>query len=176
MAREHDVKTPFATLLLRDGTLYFIGLLSINLLNIVGKTTNVYIYADGFSIPLSSIIITRFFLNLRQLAHGSPDDTPRPSFVLERVPDPVHCQPYSLRFASFVGNMDESLMDGSEDDDRDVAWDDDVQDELDNARLNAQIMHDSRDTSAAPFGDPLPEEVMEGERQVDQAAYVEPLV
>ncbi|EMD31697.1 hypothetical protein CERSUDRAFT_77971 [Gelatoporia subvermispora B] len=176
MAREHNVKTPLMNLLLRDGTLYFTCLLSLNLLNIVGKMTNVFTFAVAFSTPLSSIIITHFLLNLRQLAHGSPDDASCPSFVRDGTPDPIHSQTSSLRFGSFVGNMGESLMDGSEDDDRDVAWDDDVQDNVDNARLDAQIIHDLPDASAAPVGDPLPEEVMEGETRLDRAADVGHLV
>lgn len=72
--------------------------------------------------------------------------------------------------------MGESLMDGSEDDDRDKAWDDDVQDNVDNARLDAQIIHDLPDASAAPVGDPLPEEVMEGKTRLDRAADVGHLV
>ncbi|EMD31693.1 hypothetical protein CERSUDRAFT_69189 [Gelatoporia subvermispora B] len=170
MAHEHNVKTPLMTLLLRD------GLLSINLLNVVGQTTNIFAYAGAFSTPLSSIIITHFLLNLRQLAHGSPDDTSRPSFTRDGAPDAVHSQSSSLRFGSFVGNMGESLIDGSEDDDRDVNWDDDVQHNVDDACLDAQIIYDSPDASAVPVRDALPEDVMEGERQVDQVADLEPLV
>ncbi|EMD31618.1 hypothetical protein CERSUDRAFT_119661 [Gelatoporia subvermispora B] len=172
MVREHNVKTPLMTLLLRDGTLYFIGLLSINLLNIVGRTTNVFVYAGGFSTQLSAIIITHFLLNLRQLAHGSPDDTSRQSSVRDGQPDAVRSRTSSLRFGSFVGNMGESLVHGSEDNDRDVAWDDDSQDAVNNTRLDAQ----TPDASAARVCYPLPEEVMENERQADQAADVGSLV
>ncbi|EMD31624.1 hypothetical protein CERSUDRAFT_119664 [Gelatoporia subvermispora B] len=177
MVREHNVKTPLMTMLLRDGTFYFLGLLTLNALNLAGQTTNVFSYASTFSTPLSAMIITHFPLSLRQLAHGSSDNTSRPSFVQDGTSDPVHSQTSSLRFGSFVGNMSESLMDGSEDDDRDVAWDNDVQNDVDDVRLDAQIIHDSSGVSStpAPVSDPMPEDIVEGEKRLDQAANVGPL-
>ncbi|EMD31613.1 hypothetical protein CERSUDRAFT_100282 [Gelatoporia subvermispora B] len=140
MARELDVKTPLMTLLLRDGTLYFVALLSLNALNIAGFATNVFTFASTFSIPLSSIIITHFLLNLRQLAHASDDDNSRPSFVRDRDPDQVHSRTSSLRYSSFVGNMCESLDHGSENNDEDLSWDgDDGQDDTEYLRSSADL-------------------------------------
>ncbi|EMD31599.1 hypothetical protein CERSUDRAFT_78046 [Gelatoporia subvermispora B] len=150
MACEHKVKVPLMILLLRDGTLYFM---------------------------LSSIMITHFLLNLRQLAHVSPDDTSRPSFVREGEHDTVHSQTSSLRFASFMGNMGEMLVHESEDDDRDMVWDDDnVRGNAAHAGLDIQSINHSPDASGAPVHNPSPGGIMEDERQVEQAADYEPLV
>ena len=69
---------------------------------------------------LSSIIITRFLLNLREAATnpGPQDEESRPSFVRSRD----HGSTSSLRFGSFVGNMGE-LLDRGEDEDDDLSWD-----------------------------------------------------
>ncbi|EMD31627.1 hypothetical protein CERSUDRAFT_100293 [Gelatoporia subvermispora B] len=123
MARGLNVKAPLMTLILRDGTLYFVGLLSINVLSLVGWATNVFTDAGVFSTPLCSIIITHFLLNLRQLAHGSTDGISRPHSGREGTPDPVDSQTSSLQFGLFVGNMGESLVHGSENDDHKLAWD-----------------------------------------------------
>ncbi|EMD33636.1 hypothetical protein CERSUDRAFT_67814 [Gelatoporia subvermispora B] len=67
----HGIQSPLTTLLIQDGT----GLLLLNILNIVGQTTNAFVYAASFSTPLTSFIITHFFLNLRQVAHETGTDS-----------------------------------------------------------------------------------------------------
>jgi len=124
-ALKNNIRTPVATMLLRDGTVYFLGLLSLNILNIVGTSTNVFAYATDFTTPLSSIIITHFSLNLRQVAYGpqsNVDDSHSPSFVQTGHAGQVRSRMSSLRFASFVGNMGEQLNHGSDSDDFDMAW------------------------------------------------------
>ncbi|EMD34705.1 hypothetical protein CERSUDRAFT_116893 [Gelatoporia subvermispora B] len=101
-----------SAVLLRDGTAYFLALLSLNLLNIVGNVTNFFSLASSFFIPLSSIIITRFFLNLRQSAYstqGSADSgASQFSFICaddSQLPTPRS----DVKLSNFVGPMGEIL-------------------------------------------------------------------
>ncbi|EMD31619.1 hypothetical protein CERSUDRAFT_78066 [Gelatoporia subvermispora B] len=150
MSRKHNVKTPLMTLLLRDGTLYFVGFLSLIALNIAGLSTNVFTYATAFIQPLCSIIITHFLLNLRQLAHASDDDNSRPSFVRDKDPGQIRSHTSRLRFDSFVGDMDESLDRGSENGDADMGWDgDDAQDGMKHPRAGADLSADLQNASIA---------------------------
>ncbi|EMD31616.1 hypothetical protein CERSUDRAFT_100286 [Gelatoporia subvermispora B] len=176
MAREHNVKTPLMTMLLRDGTLYFLGLLSLNVLNLAGQVTNVFTRASAFSTPLSAIIITHFLINLRQLADVSANVISDPSFVREGAPNVIQSQTSSLRFGSFVGNMGESLVHGSKHDNRDEVWDEDVQDAAGHLSVNTQIIQESPNASVASARSPFYDEVMEDEMRLDQAADVGPLV
>ncbi|EMD31622.1 hypothetical protein CERSUDRAFT_100291 [Gelatoporia subvermispora B] len=157
MAREHNVKTPLMNLLLRDGTLYFVCLLLLNALNIAGTATNVFTYAGAFSTSLSSIIITHFLLNLRQLAYASDDDNSRPSFVRDGDPDQVRSHTSSLRFGSFVGNMGESLGHDSENGDADLVWDDDnAEDDAEPSRPSAEVGLEVVDAPTAFAGENAP--------------------
>ncbi|EMD39750.1 hypothetical protein CERSUDRAFT_71615 [Gelatoporia subvermispora B] len=68
---------PLLKLLLRDeqdaqqtpGTMYFLALLALNVLNIIGWSTNAFIFSvEDFTTPLSSLIMSHFLMNLRQLS------------------------------------------------------------------------------------------------------------
>ncbi|OBZ72798.1 hypothetical protein A0H81_07334 [Grifola frondosa] len=72
-AQQAQVKASLLTLLLRDGTIYFVVLLILNALhivfNFVEQVPFVSIFADAFT----SILISRFILNLREVdihVHG----------------------------------------------------------------------------------------------------------
>ncbi|KAI0646257.1 hypothetical protein C8Q79DRAFT_926268 [Trametes meyenii] len=71
-AVEANVKTSLLTLLLRDGTIYFIILLILNILHIIVRITAQANFITTFEEPLTSILISRFIMNLREL-----DYTPR---------------------------------------------------------------------------------------------------
>ncbi|OCH87695.1 hypothetical protein OBBRIDRAFT_837171 [Obba rivulosa] len=106
-ARRSDIKVPISTLLLRDGTLYFIVLLVVNIMNIVGWYTDVFVEtASLFSTPLSSIIITHFLLNLRQAANAPEDDNHVDTLYLSFV----HSGDSGVRFGSFVDNIGADLV------------------------------------------------------------------
>lgn len=99
-AVEANMKTTTVTLLLRDGTFYFIVLLVINVLHLTLSLTNVFSDVTYFSTAMSSVIVSRFLLNLRQvhMEDNYPDE--QPSFVssISRISD--------VRFAStVVGNL-----------------------------------------------------------------------
>ncbi|EMD35996.1 hypothetical protein CERSUDRAFT_96219 [Gelatoporia subvermispora B] len=125
MAREHNIKTPLMTMLFRDGALYFLCLLSLNVLSIVGILTHTFIWAARFLTSLSSIIITHFLLNLRQLQYGSENSSEMscPSFVRNGEPEQARSHgSASIRFGSLIGNMGESLIHGSNIGDAEEPW------------------------------------------------------
>jgi len=123
-ARRNNISTPLAAALLRNGVLYFLSLLSLQILGFVGTQAASFNYISGniFNSVLpaaGSIVITHFLLNLRQIANGTQNDsldTSRPSFV--------RSQRASIRFASFVDNMGEQLSHGDDAGviDAEVSW------------------------------------------------------
>ncbi|EMD33242.1 hypothetical protein CERSUDRAFT_98836 [Gelatoporia subvermispora B] len=165
IAREHNVKMPVMTILLRDGTFYFIGLLSLNVLNIVGITTNAFTLATLFLTPLSSAIITHFLLNLRQVALDSDYDDNCPSFVREGPPEQLCSRASSLRVGSFLDHMGGSLAHGSEEDDIDAAWDNDVQQDRGYPPTGAQMMSGSEDSLV--FQGHVPNDTAKDDEQAD---------
>ncbi|OCH91914.1 hypothetical protein OBBRIDRAFT_791776 [Obba rivulosa] len=119
MKREADhlkMKTPLVSMLLLDGTVYFLVLLALNVLQIAATTTNVFVDTANFFItPISSIIISYFLLNLRQAAQASVENNTeyrRPSFVHSQIGEQSLSQQPSVRFASFIDNMGEMLDHG----------------------------------------------------------------
>ncbi|KAI0729078.1 hypothetical protein C8Q72DRAFT_831252 [Fomitopsis betulina] len=129
-ARAISLKTPMVTLLLRDGTIYFTLLLVLNVLHLALEITDVFWDITYFVTGFSSIIVSRFLLNLRQVGaaeSGAGADSgvgSRPSFVASH--------PSRLVFASVVlGNLGEQLdlpygepLSGSEDLDLDMDFSD----------------------------------------------------
>ncbi|EMD34572.1 hypothetical protein CERSUDRAFT_97167 [Gelatoporia subvermispora B] len=129
LKREADrvgIATPLATMMLRDGTIYFLALLALNIIQIVGWTTNSFIYAaTAFETPLSSMIVSRFLMDLRRAAYagtGEPSGETHPSFV--RSANAQQDRPHTpvLRFAPVINDMggnlsfisDDDLVDGDE--------------------------------------------------------------
>ncbi|KAI0925332.1 hypothetical protein AcV7_005603 [Taiwanofungus camphoratus] len=116
---QHSDLTSLVSLLLRDGTVYFVVLLVLNLLQVITEDVLKPVIketADYLSIfvpAIESILISRFMMNLRQVYHTSDDDMP--SLHLSSWHASSHHQPQSqtqsLEFTSrFVGNMGASLM------------------------------------------------------------------
>ncbi|KZT09391.1 uncharacterized protein LAESUDRAFT_810983 [Laetiporus sulphureus 93-53] len=74
-SRKSNVGSSLAMLLLRDGTLYITVLLAFSVLEIIllksSGRQSIFAgnYINAFSIPLSSILINRFLLNLRQASN-----------------------------------------------------------------------------------------------------------
>lgn len=146
----HGARAPLATLLLRDGTLYFMALLCLNILNIAGQSTNVFVYAAQFTVPLSSIIITHFFLNLHQISHPTRGDADDSHFM----------QQSSLRFATFVGNMGEHLDHGTDPvpiTDSDLDWEPTSSDAVkglgDATRADPHEQHDEESNKTSEVAD-----------------------
>ncbi|EMD39477.1 hypothetical protein CERSUDRAFT_91985 [Gelatoporia subvermispora B] len=108
------------------GTVYFMIVLSINIIQTAGNATNIFTNTVVFNTPITSIIISRFLLNLRGVAYkqrGDGIDDSCPPFVMEQNNhEHEHDRPGSdnLRFASFIGNMGAELYYAGEDyDDKD---------------------------------------------------------
>ncbi|KAI0769555.1 hypothetical protein BC629DRAFT_792037 [Irpex lacteus] len=100
-ARRLNIKAPLAAMLLRDGTLYFVILLILNVLQIIGRNVPILNALDivaPFFDTLPPLIVCRFILDLRQV---KPADS---SWVSRN-------QSHSLQF---VGNMGQSLYFGTE--------------------------------------------------------------
>ncbi|OCH95068.1 hypothetical protein OBBRIDRAFT_831176 [Obba rivulosa] len=114
-ARLLNIDSPLTSALLRDGTAYFLLLLLLNILQILGNATLVFIYVGNYlSPPLYSLVITHFLLSLRQVNWSSTDtvtDGMLPSFVRSQRDEPQSTSLHSsIRFASFVDNMGEILV------------------------------------------------------------------
>ncbi|EMD30894.1 hypothetical protein CERSUDRAFT_100903 [Gelatoporia subvermispora B] len=108
-ATRNNLRTPLVTMLLKNGVLHFFALLCLNLVNILGQTSNVFSFATGFIAPLSSIIISHFLMSLRQVASALQDyeDNVWQASMHSRTWGTS--QSFSLKFASFVDDMGESL-------------------------------------------------------------------
>ncbi|RPD76439.1 hypothetical protein L226DRAFT_569703 [Lentinus tigrinus ALCF2SS1-7] len=124
LTRDARLETSFGTLLLRDGTIYFIVLLAMNVVHMTLNTVkpnNVVQQASYVTIlenPIASVLVSRFILNLREVDQLGPgdasfDDT-LPSFVNSQN------QEGTLRFASrsfadeFSVPLDFDSMDGED--------------------------------------------------------------
>ncbi|KZT65049.1 hypothetical protein DAEQUDRAFT_740914 [Daedalea quercina L-15889] len=73
LARQERISAPLSALLLRDGTIYFGLITIIDILGIVFYTTEVFGGFSYFAYSFTSIILTRFFLNLRKASLGNED-------------------------------------------------------------------------------------------------------
>ncbi|KAI0809274.1 hypothetical protein BC629DRAFT_1106994 [Irpex lacteus] len=102
-ARQQKVVAPLSRLLLRDGTIYFLVLLVINILVPINDITSLanFDFATSFLTTLAPIIICRFILNLRQIDDGGSSL-------------PSGGRSTGLRFAS---NMGQPLHTGIEEED-----------------------------------------------------------
>ncbi|KAL7280898.1 hypothetical protein ACG7TL_005842 [Trametes sanguinea] len=73
--RDVGLGTSFGTLLLRDGTIYFVILVAMNIVHLVLNTVNPNNFVQQASYvtvlenPITSILISRFILNLRAVDH-----------------------------------------------------------------------------------------------------------
>ncbi|KAH9895718.1 hypothetical protein C8Q73DRAFT_789525 [Cubamyces lactineus] len=87
--REANIKASYASLMLRDGTVYFLVLLILNVLHMVLTIlayTEAFIsvsYVSIFTDPIMSILVSRFLLDLRQVDHTGVNavGSELPSFV-----------------------------------------------------------------------------------------------
>ncbi|PCH42681.1 hypothetical protein WOLCODRAFT_89955 [Wolfiporia cocos MD-104 SS10] len=97
-AHRANIKASVVTLLLRDGT----ALLILNVLHLSLSLTNVFLDVTYFVTAFSSIIVSRFLLNLRQIHLVTDDDDSNPSFV-QTSSD----QGTTLEFNSTISTLDQ---------------------------------------------------------------------
>ncbi|KAI0746558.1 hypothetical protein C8Q80DRAFT_779020 [Daedaleopsis nitida] len=122
-----DLHPNIKALLLRDGTVYFLLLLVMNLAQIIFAAkvpgTN---WISFFTPPITSILITRFLLNLRQVAQKS-GRSPSSKGVSSIV---ISTQLPSMRFSTdYLGNLGAPLRTGYDtaSDDTNVWYEDKLQ-------------------------------------------------
>jgi len=90
-----------STLLLRDGTVYFVSLLVLNVVNLIAIRFQSFGSVPALTSVLSSTLISRFFLDLREvyLSGGGLDGS---SSLPSKMSDPL--------FASAAGNLGAPLV------------------------------------------------------------------
>ncbi|KAI0925424.1 hypothetical protein AcW1_002913 [Taiwanofungus camphoratus] len=89
-------------LVLRDGTLYFVLLLLMNIMHVALWVTNVFRYALTFIVPISSITISQFLLNLSHVKVSTSNNTMK----ISSLPAASHLQTSSLAYQStFIASM-----------------------------------------------------------------------
>ncbi|KAH9889400.1 hypothetical protein C8Q73DRAFT_707436 [Cubamyces lactineus] len=119
-ARMARMRVSLTYSLLTDGTLYFVCLLILNVVNIVVNVVDNTSAVSAFQDPITSILVSRFLLNLRDV-HDAGDT--RPSFVQSRSEGATHAA--TVQFAEFVRPMGAELA--FEDwADRSTGWSDEV--------------------------------------------------
>ncbi|OCH91458.1 hypothetical protein OBBRIDRAFT_526138 [Obba rivulosa] len=128
IAWRNNIRSPLGATLLRDGTLYFVLLLMLNVITIMRNITSIFAFTlSGFSTPYFSMAISHFLLNLRRVASNPPALDPiLESSISSRSPG----QRTSLRFRSFVDNIGEDLNHDSELPELDVASQDERKDTI----------------------------------------------
>ncbi|OCH91955.1 hypothetical protein OBBRIDRAFT_833851 [Obba rivulosa] len=111
-----DVDAPLATMLLQDGTMYFLGLLVLNSVQIAGWITNDFtVIAQYFITPLTSIITSHFLMDLRSIAVAPPAND-------AQLDSDNITQRSTIRFSSFVDNMGERLDGASKETEPELEW------------------------------------------------------
>ncbi|EKM56378.1 uncharacterized protein PHACADRAFT_207631 [Phanerochaete carnosa HHB-10118-sp] len=97
-------RSSVSAVLLRDGTVYFIALLVINILQLLTFLNSPFegAYIDGFLQTMPSVLVSRFMLNLRQLNRTAGENNS----------DARHFSRFSASFRmppDFLGNIGEPL-------------------------------------------------------------------
>ncbi|EKM56285.1 uncharacterized protein PHACADRAFT_207564 [Phanerochaete carnosa HHB-10118-sp] len=104
--RRLELGSSISTVLLRDGSLYFVALLAMNILQLL-TFTDAFVeanYADAFLQFMPAVLVQRFMLNLRQLSFHTDDQ--------ESISDAQHFSLLSINFrapSDFLGNIGEPL-------------------------------------------------------------------
>ncbi|OCH86419.1 hypothetical protein OBBRIDRAFT_241626 [Obba rivulosa] len=127
MASNMHVSDTIVAVLLRNGSVYFIALLTFNILSFLNnldvlvrtvRSVRAQVTIDimsAFQIPVTSMVVSHFLLNLREAAYRTPVrilDSRQQSFNFSLNSVPAIPR-QSLRFASVISNMGEDLMFGS---------------------------------------------------------------
>ncbi|KAI0685094.1 hypothetical protein BC835DRAFT_1421587 [Cytidiella melzeri] len=139
-----NIKVPLSEILLRDGTLFFICLLGINVFILLvndlplSEAVGLSIFGGSFVALTPPIIISRFLLNLRQASNQEPESG-------------TVAQKSTTRFKSdmIVGNMGQSLRFGRDEDEDSVTGSEDEHSGIELGELDASPVegfgHDIKD-------------------------------
>ncbi|KAI0645162.1 hypothetical protein C8Q79DRAFT_755391 [Trametes meyenii] len=113
-AHDGQLRMSLTNAILKDGTLYFACLLILNVANIIVNAVPNSSAVSAFQDPITSILVSRFLLNLRDTSGGADVDigSTRPSFV-RSYRDPRRTGAAStLQFADFMNPMGADLDHG----------------------------------------------------------------
>lgn len=103
-SRRLGISLPLSICLIRDGTVYFLCLLAVNIAEVVTYKPHVGTPAAILTSNLPPILINRFILNLRQA------ESPRPSTHESGGPSPSFVATFNYQLdQNIVGNMGEPL-------------------------------------------------------------------
>ncbi|OJT08433.1 hypothetical protein TRAPUB_616 [Trametes pubescens] len=108
-AQVANIRMSLTGAILKDGTLYFACLLILNVVNIIVNAVPNSSAVSAFQDPVTSILVSRFLLNLRDTLGGDMRDT-RPSFVASTRH--AHAASTGMQFANFVDPMGAELDHG----------------------------------------------------------------
>ncbi|EMD35582.1 hypothetical protein CERSUDRAFT_96694 [Gelatoporia subvermispora B] len=113
------------------------ALLSLNALDIIGRISTVFDYTSMFTVPLSSIIISHFLLDLHQTANVSMGDGNSASVQQDGELDQNLSQVSAPVLSSFLSNIGE-FIDYVPSNCNEAIWDDveDVQRDTQNADID----------------------------------------
>ncbi|OCH92632.1 hypothetical protein OBBRIDRAFT_802469 [Obba rivulosa] len=106
-----------------EGILWFSSILMFNIFAMLAAVSSIPKYASLLTIPMNSVIISRFLLGLRKVASTlveDPLEIKNPSFICSQ--HATQSIVSSIRFAYVVGNLGEPLRSRDDDDDSDLDW------------------------------------------------------
>ncbi|KAI0777959.1 hypothetical protein BC629DRAFT_1594680 [Irpex lacteus] len=118
-ASRHNLKVPLNAVLIRDGTFFFLALLALNIYEILSNNIPSLSLSTSNSLltPLNAIIISRFMLNLRQVAEVEQSSVSAGT---------AHRSTLLFNADVIVGNMGESLNFDVNSDEEDADADTDI--------------------------------------------------
>ncbi|KAI0827993.1 hypothetical protein BC628DRAFT_1317402 [Trametes gibbosa] len=105
-AKVANIQMSLTSALLKDGTVYFVCLLILNILNIIFNAVPNSSAISAFQDPITSILVSRFLLNLRDVLTTGTHDT-RPSYI--RPSSHAGHVSTGVQFAEFVEPMGADL-------------------------------------------------------------------
>ncbi|EMD37042.1 hypothetical protein CERSUDRAFT_114943 [Gelatoporia subvermispora B] len=123
-ASRSGLEIPLATLLNKDGSVFFLIGVGVNTVGLIVRDTNAFAFASTTFLPaLSSLMISHFLLSLREVTQQHNQDDQLPDFVIKRdskIPG---------KFSYFLDNLGERLRDEPLPD-PDMLWEDVMASEL----------------------------------------------
>ncbi|KAH9932629.1 uncharacterized protein B0H18DRAFT_986745 [Fomitopsis serialis] len=119
LARQVDQEVSLTYLLLRDGAIYFVMVLLLEVFATIGQYVSVFAGVPGFTFALETVVLSRFILNLRRAAlRLTIENGPGRGSTSSSASDPL-VSISELQFNSrILGSLGGSLAFGSSDDDK----------------------------------------------------------
>ncbi|KZT66239.1 hypothetical protein DAEQUDRAFT_740110 [Daedalea quercina L-15889] len=97
----------YVSLIQRDGTVYFLALLALNVVDLIAIKNQVFGSLPALAEVLTSVLVSRFLLNLREIYLSSQEvDSTRDDLILD-----THASALGFRAHSVAGNLGAPLED-----------------------------------------------------------------